>query len=66
MAEILGSTRINFITGKDEADTIRAECRWRKQTLLFSATLEGKGIEGFTEDLLKNPAEKAAKQHLAK
>ncbi|WP_086982225.1 ATP-dependent RNA helicase SrmB [Vibrio aphrogenes] len=36
-------------------DRLSAECRWRKQTLLFSATLEGKGVEGFTEDLLKNP-----------
>ncbi len=42
-------------------DRLSAECRWRKQTLLFSATLEGKGIEGFTEDLLKNPAEIDAK-----
>lgn len=36
-------------------DRLSAECRWRKQTLLFSATLEGRGVEGFTEDLLKNP-----------
>ena len=27
-------------------DRLSAECRWRKQTLLFSATLEGKGVEG--------------------
>ncbi|MFW7522575.1 ATP-dependent RNA helicase SrmB [Vibrio ostreicida] len=38
-------------------DRLSSECRWRKQTLLFSATLEGKGVEGFTADLLKNPAE---------
>ncbi|WP_100752454.1 ATP-dependent RNA helicase SrmB [Vibrio salilacus] len=38
-------------------DKLSHECRWRKQTLLFSATLEGKGVEGFTADLLKNPAE---------
>ncbi|MGC9460748.1 DEAD/DEAH box helicase, partial [Vibrio genomosp. F10] len=38
-------------------DRLAAECRWRKQTLLFSATLEGRGVEGFTADLLKNPAE---------
>lgn len=38
-------------------DRLSAECRWRKQTLLFSATLEGKGVEGFTEDLLKNPVQ---------
>ena len=37
-------------------DRLSAECRWRKQTLLFSATLEGKGVEGFTSDLLKEPA----------
>lgn len=36
-------------------DRLSAECRWRKQTLLFSATLEGHGVEGFTEDLLNNP-----------
>lgn len=38
-------------------DRLSSECRWRKQTLLFSATLEGKGVEGFTADLLKEPAE---------
>lgn len=38
-------------------DRLSNECRWRKQTLLFSATLEGKGVEGFTADLLKDPAE---------
>ncbi|KII79935.1 ATP-dependent RNA helicase SrmB [Vibrio renipiscarius] len=38
-------------------DKLATECRWRKQTLLFSATLEGRGVEGFTADLLKNPAE---------
>ncbi|UJF19666.1 ATP-dependent RNA helicase SrmB [Vibrio sp. SS-MA-C1-2] len=32
------------------------ECRWRKQTLLFSATLEGRGVDGFTADLLNDPA----------
>ena len=45
-------------------DRLSAECRWRKQTLLFSATLEGKGVEGFTEDLLNNPAEIEAKSSL--
>nr|WP_216599554.1 ATP-dependent RNA helicase SrmB [Vibrio sp. 03-59-1] len=45
-------------------DRLAAECRWRKQTLLFSATLEGKGVEGFTEDLLKNPAEIDAQSSL--
>ncbi|EKO3950749.1 ATP-dependent RNA helicase SrmB [Vibrio fluvialis] len=38
-------------------DRLSVECRWRKQTLLFSATLEGRGVEGFTADLLKEPAE---------
>ncbi|MGF1910524.1 ATP-dependent RNA helicase SrmB [Vibrio kasasachensis] len=38
-------------------DRLSTECRWRKQTLLFSATLEGKGVAGFTADLLKDPAE---------
>ncbi|MGD8116381.1 ATP-dependent RNA helicase SrmB [Vibrio sp. Hep-1b-8] len=38
-------------------DRLSSECRWRKQTLLFSATLEGKGVEGFTADLLNDPAE---------
>ncbi|MGL6171102.1 MAG: ATP-dependent RNA helicase SrmB [Vibrio sp.] len=37
-------------------DRLSTECRWRKQTLLFSATLEGRGVEGFTADLLKKPA----------
>lgn len=35
---------------------LSTECRWRKQTLLFSATLEGRGVEGFTADLLRDPA----------
>lgn len=37
-------------------DRLSKECRWRKQTFLFSATLEGKGIADFTEDLLNEPA----------
>ncbi|MDP5254583.1 MULTISPECIES: ATP-dependent RNA helicase SrmB [unclassified Vibrio] len=37
-------------------DKLSNECRWRKQTLLFSATLEGKGVDGFCQDLLKDPA----------
>jgi len=37
-------------------DRLSGECRWRKQTLLFSATLEGRGVEGFTADLLNEPA----------
>ncbi|BDY03414.1 ATP-dependent RNA helicase SrmB [Ferrimonas sp. YFM] len=37
-------------------DRIAAEARWRKQTLLFSATLEGNAVEGFARDLLDEPA----------
>ena len=33
------------------------EARWRKQTMLFSATLEGRGVRNFARDLLQNPAE---------
>lgn len=38
-------------------DQLSDECRWRQQTMLFSATLEGRGVDGFTKDLLKDPAE---------
>ncbi len=38
-------------------DRLSAECRWRKQTLLFSATLEGRGVSSFTADLLNEPYE---------
>jgi ATP-dependent RNA helicase SrmB len=38
-------------------DRLANECRWRKQTLLFSATLEGRGVEGFSAGLLNEPAE---------
>ncbi|MFA3792115.1 ATP-dependent RNA helicase SrmB [Aliiglaciecola sp. SL4] len=34
---------------------IAAEARWRKQSMLFSATLEGAGIARFAKDLLTNP-----------
>ena len=34
---------------------IAAEERWRKQNLLFSATLEGKGVKTFAHDILNNP-----------
>ncbi|WP_028109222.1 ATP-dependent RNA helicase SrmB [Ferrimonas futtsuensis] len=37
-------------------DRIAAEARWRKQTLLFSATLEGNAVEGFARELLDEPA----------
>ncbi len=45
-----------------DVDRIAAEARWRKQTMLFSATLEGAGLKSFSEDLLKDPAEFYAEQ----
>ncbi|MBN7821206.1 ATP-dependent RNA helicase SrmB [Bowmanella yangjiangensis] len=36
---------------------IAAEARWRKQTYLFSATLEGGGVARFARDILKDPIE---------
>lgn len=40
-----------------DAERIAAETRWRKQTLLFSATLEGELLQSFTERLLDNPVQ---------
>ncbi|ORM67182.1 ATP-dependent RNA helicase SrmB [Pantoea rwandensis] len=40
-----------------DIETIAAETRWRKQTLLFSATLEGENIKNFAERLLNEPVE---------
>lgn len=40
-----------------DIETIAAETRWRKQTLLFSATLEGESIKDFAERLLNDPVE---------
>ena len=34
---------------------IAGEARWRKQNMLFSATLEGAGVRNFARDLLDNP-----------
>lgn len=34
---------------------IAAEARWRKQNLLFSATLEGAGVRNFAHEILNNP-----------
>ena len=34
---------------------IATEARWRKQNLLFSATLEGAGVKAFARDILNNP-----------
>ncbi len=43
-----------------DVDRLSHECRWRKQSMLFSATLEGKGIRGFKEGLLTDPVEVTA------
>ncbi|MGP9421711.1 ATP-dependent RNA helicase SrmB [Ewingella sp. AOP9-I1-14] len=40
-----------------DIETISAEARWRKQTLLFSATLEGEAIREFAERILTEPVE---------
>lgn len=39
---------------------ISSEARWRKQSMLFSATLEGAGITKFAKELLTNPVELTA------
>ena len=39
----------------NEMYRIIGETRWRKQTSLFSATLEGKGLTEFCREVLKNP-----------
>ncbi len=36
---------------------IADEAKWRKQTMLFSATLEGRGVRNFARDILKDPKE---------
>lgn len=41
----------------NDVETIAGETRWRKQTLLFSATLEGEAIQNFAERLLNEPVE---------
>ncbi|ELQ6021203.1 ATP-dependent RNA helicase SrmB [Cronobacter turicensis] len=43
-----------------DIETIAGETRWRKQTLLFSATLEGDAIKDFAERLLEEPVEVSA------
>ncbi|XBS68827.1 ATP-dependent RNA helicase SrmB [Acerihabitans sp. KWT182] len=40
-----------------DVELIAAETRWRKQTLLFSATLEGNAVKDFAERLLNDPVE---------
>ncbi|MBY6107161.1 ATP-dependent RNA helicase SrmB [Ferrimonas balearica] len=42
-------------------DRIAAETRWRKQTMLFSATLEGAGLDNFVRELLNDPVHCDAK-----
>lgn len=43
-----------------DAEKIAAETRWRKQTLLFSATLEGDSLMDFAQRLLQDPIEVSA------
>ncbi len=38
-------------------ERINKECRWRRQSLLFSATLEGKGVREFSRTILTEPEE---------
>ncbi|HIF9422065.1 TPA: ATP-dependent RNA helicase SrmB [Photobacterium damselae] len=38
-------------------ERINKECRWRQQSLLFSATLEGKGVREFSQHILNEPLE---------
>ncbi|MGK2946415.1 MAG: ATP-dependent RNA helicase SrmB [Candidatus Malihini olakiniferum] len=40
-----------------DIEYIAGETRWRTQTLLFSATLEGSAVKDFAERLLKEPIE---------
>ncbi|OCG62413.1 ATP-dependent RNA helicase SrmB [Gilliamella apicola] len=40
-----------------DVEMISAETRWRKQTLLFSATLEGEGLHNFATRILNDPIE---------
>ncbi len=39
---------------------IAGEARWRKQNMLFSATLEGAGVKRFANDILNDPVEVTA------
>ncbi|HGJ5897993.1 ATP-dependent RNA helicase SrmB [Arsenophonus apicola] len=41
----------------NDIETIAGETRWRKQTMLFSATLAGEAIHDFANRLLNNPHE---------
>lgn len=44
----------------EDIEHIAGETRWRKQTMLFSATLEGDAIKDFAERLLEDPVEVSA------
>ncbi|MDP7593782.1 MAG: ATP-dependent RNA helicase SrmB [Litorilituus sp.] len=41
---------------RETINRITAEARWRKQTMLFSATLEGAGVIRFAQEVLNEPA----------
>lgn len=41
----------------NDIETIAGETRWRKQTLLFSATLEGNAVIDFAQRILNEPVE---------
>ncbi len=41
---------------RETINRIVGEARWRKQTMLFSATLEGAGVTRFAKDVLTEPA----------
>ncbi|HBC81550.1 MAG TPA: ATP-dependent RNA helicase SrmB, partial [Escherichia sp.] len=43
-----------------DIEHIAGETRWRKQTMLFSATLEGNAVKDFAERLLEDPVEVSA------
>jgi len=43
-----------------DIEHIAGETRWRKQTMLFSATLEGNAVKEFAERLLEDPEEVSA------
>ncbi len=44
-----------------DVERLAGEVRWRKQTMLFSATLEGSGLERFVSALLQDPVRCDAK-----
>lgn len=44
----------------NDVETIAGETRWRKQTLLYSATLEGNDVYDFAQRVLTDPVEIAA------